>query len=74
MSYPKQWEATPKQIKDGWKNNPKVLSELTSLLNDEEYIENESEFMETMDNILEIIKSKYNISEKKSKPPYNHEQ
>ncbi len=64
METPKSWEATPKEIANGWKNSPKILSELVTELNNEEYIEDESKFMETMDNILEIMKSRYNITEK----------
>jgi len=63
MTLPKSWEATPQEIKSGWKHSPKILAELVSLLNDEEYIEDESAFMETMDNILMILSSKYNITE-----------
>ncbi len=59
MTHPKEWDATPQEIKNGWKNSPKVLSELVTALNEEEYIEDESAFMETMDSILEILKSKY---------------
>ena len=60
---PKEWEATPQEIKSGWKNSPKVLSELVTELNSEEYVEDENAFMETMDNILEILKARYNITE-----------
>ena len=65
MKSPKSWEATPQEIKSGWKHSPKILAELVSALNDEEYIEDESAFMETMDNILMILKSRYNITEPK---------
>lgn len=62
---PKSWIATPQEIQNGWKNNPSILSELVTELNEEEYVEDESLFMETMDNILEILKSKYEIKERK---------
>lgn len=60
---PKSWNPTPKEIENGWSNSPKLLSELVTALNDEEYIEDESAFMETMDSILEILKSRYDITE-----------
>lgn len=67
MAIPKSWEATPQEIKNGWKHSPKLLSELVTALNEEEYIEDESVFMETMDNILEILKAKYDVTERKVK-------
>lgn len=64
---PKTWEASPQDIKNGWMHSPKLLSELVSALNEEEYIEDENAFMETMDNILFILKTKYIIiTEKKN--------
>lgn len=67
IKIPKSWEATPQEIKNGWKHSPKLLSELVSALNEEEYVEDESKFMETMDNILEILKSRFDIAERKIK-------
>ena len=64
MAIPKSWEATPQEIKNGWKHSPKLLSELVTELNEEEYIEDENAFMETMDNILEILKTRYDITER----------
>ena len=64
MAIPKSWEATPQEIKNGWKHSPKLLSELVTELNEEEYIEDENAFMETMDNILEILKARYDITER----------
>ena len=61
---PKEMEATPQEIKSGWKNSPKLLSELVTELNNEEYVEDENAFMETMDNILEILKARYDITER----------
>jgi len=59
--FPKQWQATEREIKNGWKNSPAILSELVSALNEDEYVEDENAFMETMDNILEILKSRCRI-------------
>lgn len=59
--FPVKWKATEREIENGWKNSPAILSELVSALNDEEYVEDESAFMETMDNILEILKSRCRI-------------
>ena len=64
MAIPKSWEATPQEIKNGWKHSPELLSELVTELNEEEYIEDENAFMETMDNILEILKARYDITER----------
>ncbi len=65
MAYPKEWEPNKVHIKSGWKNNPNILSEITTAVNERhEYIEDENEFMETVDFILEFLKAKYNISTK----------
>lgn len=65
MSIPKTWIATPQEIKNGWKHSPKLLLQLVDELNNEEFVEDENASMETMDNILTILESKYNITEKK---------
>lgn len=62
--FPKEWEARPIDIKSGWKNNPKILAEIVTAINDETYVEDESEMMETIDIVLEFLKKKYNISSK----------
>lgn len=61
-TYPKEWVASPKEIENGWNNKPKILSEITTAVNDEIYIEDENEFMEKVDVILEYLKSKYKIT------------
>ena len=61
---PDEWKPTPAHIKSGWKNNPKILSEIVTALNEETFVEDESEMMETIDHVLEFLKSKYIISTK----------
>ena len=64
-TYPKTWEARPIDIKSGWRNNSKILSEIVTYINDEWYVEDESEEMEKIDIVLEWLKSKYDIKENK---------
>jgi len=63
MTKPKSWEATPQELRNGWGHSPKLLSELVTELNEEEFIEDENAFMETMDNILTILEARYDITE-----------
>lgn len=67
MAIPKSWKATPQEIKNGWKHSPKLLLQLVDELNNEEFVEDENASMETMDNILTILESKYNITERGKK-------
>ena len=64
-TYPKTWEARPIDIKSGWRNNSKILSEIVTYIDDEWYVEDESEEMEKIDIVLEWLKSKYDIKENK---------
>ena len=61
MSYPKEWEPSKIDSRVGWKNRSKILAEITSAVNDEIYIEDENEFMEKVDVVLEYLKTKYQI-------------
>lgn len=58
---PKEWEPTELHKKSGWKNNPMILSDITTAVNEEFYIEDENEFMERVDIILEWISQRYNF-------------
>ena len=62
--YPKEWEPRPTDLKSGWKNNPKILSEIVTSINDETFVEDENELMEKIDFALEWLKSKYKITNK----------
>ena len=53
---PSEWKARPVDIKSGWKNNSKFLSDLVSKINEETFIEDESTMMEIMNHALEILK------------------
>ena len=68
LTYPQSWEPRPIDVKSGWKNNSKILSEIVTAINDEIYIEDEGEFMEKVDVMLEYLKSKYEIKDKVDKP------
>lgn len=59
QQHPKEWNARPVDVKSGWKNNSKVLAEITSAVNCDKYVPNEDDFMEYMDLALEFIKEKY---------------
>lgn len=59
--YPAAWKPDMVHVRSGWKNNPKVLSEIVTALNEEMFVEDESEKMEEIDLILEHLKSKYII-------------
>ena len=58
---PAEWQARPIDVKSGWKNNAKLLAEITTAVNDEIYIEDENVFMEKVDVILEWMKKRYKI-------------
>jgi len=60
--YPKEWQASEKEIANGWKNKPEMLSEIVTAINNEEYVADENAMMETMDIVLEWMKSKYKIT------------
>lgn len=64
MELPKEWQPTGIDIKSGWKNNTILLQEITTYVNEEIFVEDESHFMELLDHALEFIKSKYNITKK----------
>jgi hypothetical protein len=57
--YPKEWDAKMNEKNNGWKNSPRVLSEIVTAMNDDTYIEDENEMMEYIDLALEFIKKKY---------------
>ena len=61
-NFPKEWEPSKVHLKSGWKNNPKVLQEIVTTINDEMFVESEDEMMEMMDVVLEYLKSKYSIT------------
>lgn len=61
MEYPKEWEPTKVHIKSGWKNNPNILTEIVTAINDEIYVEDENALMEKIDVALEHLKTKYQI-------------
>lgn len=61
---PIAWESRKVDLKSGWKNNPKILSEIVTAINDEMYVEDESKMMEMIDIVLEWLKEKYNITDK----------
>jgi hypothetical protein len=63
VSFPKSWLPTKIHLKSGWKNNPIILAEIVTSINDEIYVEDENEMMEKIDIVLEWLKSKYNIVE-----------
>jgi len=67
-THPIEWDAAPVHLKSGWKNNPKILSEIVTAINDEEYVEDEDQMMEMMDIVLEWMKSKYIITTKPHTP------
>ncbi len=67
--YPKSWEARPVDIKSGWKNNANLLGEMVTAINNEIYIEDETDLMEKVDVLLEWMKSKYFITDKPSNKP-----
>jgi len=57
--YPKEWDASQKEKDNGWNNNPKILSEIVDAINNEMYVEDESEMMEFIDHALTYLKLKY---------------
>jgi hypothetical protein len=59
--FPTEWLPRPIDVKSGWKNNPKVLSELVTFINEETFIEDENAMMEIMDIAFEWLKTKYEI-------------
>lgn len=60
--YPKEWQPSQIHLKSGWKNNPNILGEIVTAINDEMYVEDENEMMEMMDIVLEWVKVKYKIT------------
>ena len=62
ITYPSNWVASEKELKNGWSNAPAILSEITSFVNDDKYIEDESDFMEYVDLILNYMKLHYTIT------------
>lgn len=62
MKHP--FDPTALDVKSGWKNNSKLLSEIVTNLNEEVYIEDENGMMEKIDIVLEYLKSKFNITKK----------
>lgn len=64
-TFPKEWIPSSGHAKNGWKNNPKILSEITTAVNEDTYIEDETAFMEELDLVLEYLKSKYKIEKLK---------
>ena len=64
-TYPEEWQASEKEIANGWKNKPKMLSEIVTAINNETYVEDENEMMEIMDIVLDWMKSKYKITKLK---------
>jgi hypothetical protein len=60
-TFPIEWSATEKEIKNGWKNSPDLLSELAKNLESYQYVENSDDMMETIDNLLELLKKKCTI-------------
>lgn len=69
--YPKKWEPRRVDIRSGWKNNPTILEEITTAINDEMYVEDESKMMEMMDVAFEWLKEKYDITEKSKSASLN---
>lgn len=63
-NYQKEWEPRKVDIKSGWKNNAKILSDITEFVNEELYIPDENEFMEKLDLVFEYLKDKYKITSK----------
>ena len=61
MNYPEEWQPSKIDARVGWKNRSKILAEIASAVNEEIYIEDENEFMEKVDVILEWLKTKYKI-------------
>lgn len=61
---PLEWKPTKVHTKSGWKNNPEILSEIVTEINEEIYVDDESVEMEKIDIVLEWLKSKYKISKK----------
>ena len=64
-TYPEEWQASEKEIANGWKNKPEILSEIVTAINNETYVEDENEMMEIMDIVLDWMKSKYKITKLK---------
>lgn len=64
MNFPKEWDPTEIDSKAGWQNRSRILANITTYVNNEIYIEDENEFMEKVDLILEWLKSKYKIKNK----------
>jgi len=62
--FPQEWIPTEVHKKSGWRNNPKVLSEIVTNINDEIYVPDESELMEKIDLVLEWMKKRYTITKK----------
>lgn len=60
--FPKEWEPRGIDTKSGWKNSYKFISEIVTELNNEIYIEDESDMMENVDVLLEIFKKRYIIT------------
>lgn len=63
----KSLAARPVDTKSGWKHNSKVLGEIVAAMNEEEYIEDENEMMETVDKVIVFLAKKYDIVERKKK-------
>lgn len=58
MKLPREFNARLNEKANGWKNNPKILSEITTYVNENGfYVEDESEFMEAVDLALEFLRN-----------------
>lgn len=55
----KDFEPSELHKKSNWANNPKILSEIVTYINEEIYIEDENLEMEKIDLVLTWIKKKY---------------
>ncbi len=64
MVIAKTLEARPIDLKSGWKHNAKTLAEIVTAMNEDEYIEDESEMMETVDKIIAELSKRYDIVER----------
>jgi len=59
LLYPVEWDSTAKEKQNGWRNSPRILSEIVTAMNEEYFITDENEKMEEVDILLDFIKQKY---------------
>jgi hypothetical protein len=45
LLYPVEWDSTPKEKQNGWRNSPRILSEIVTAMNEEFYVEDENEWI-----------------------------